>query len=81
MIGAVHAGSPFFGTPKLGSMNWEVPISGSLNWVYVQLGLFALAFGGLQVWWISNALQKGVKYLPRQAIRGLYEGEIGSPLA
>ena len=23
-----------------------------LNWGYVQLGLFALAFGGLQIWWI-----------------------------
>jgi hypothetical protein len=23
-----------------------------LNWGYLQLGLVALAFGGLQVWWI-----------------------------
>jgi hypothetical protein len=28
----------------------------SLNWGYVQLGLFALAFGGLQIWWISSTL-------------------------
>ena len=25
-----------------------------LNWGYIQLGLIAIAFGGLQVWWISN---------------------------
>ena len=29
----------------------------SLNWGYVQRGLFALAFGGLQIWWISSALR------------------------
>ncbi len=29
----------------------------SLNWGYVQLGLFALAFGGLQIWWISSTLR------------------------
>jgi len=28
-----------------------------LNWGYVQLGLFALAFGGLQIWWISSTLR------------------------
>ena len=28
-----------------------------LNWGYVQLWLFALAFGGLQVWWISSTLR------------------------
>ena len=28
----------------------------SLNWGYVQLGLFTLAFAGLQVWWISGTL-------------------------
>jgi hypothetical protein len=27
-----------------------------LNSGYVQLGLFALVFGGLQVWWISSTL-------------------------
>ena len=26
----------------------------TLNWGYLQLGLVALAFGGLQVWWISR---------------------------
>jgi hypothetical protein len=25
-----------------------------LNWGYIQLGLVALVFGGLQVWWISS---------------------------
>jgi len=25
-----------------------------LNWVYIQQGLVALVFGGLQVWWISS---------------------------
>ena len=29
-----------------------------LNSGYVQLGLFALAFGGLQVWWIGNVFKK-----------------------
>ena len=28
-----------------------------LNSGYVQLGLFALAFGGLQIWWISSTLR------------------------
>ncbi len=28
----------------------------NLNWGYVQLGLFALVFGGLQVWWISSVI-------------------------
>jgi hypothetical protein len=25
-----------------------------LNWGYIQLGLVALAFAGLQVWWIGS---------------------------
>jgi hypothetical protein len=29
-----------------------------LNWGYVQLGLSALAFGGLQVWWIGSTIRK-----------------------
>jgi hypothetical protein len=29
-----------------------------LNWGYLELGLFALAFGGLQIWWISSTLRK-----------------------
>ena len=29
-----------------------------LNWGYVQLGLVALFFGGLQVWWIGSTLKK-----------------------
>ena len=28
-----------------------------LNWGYLQLGLVALAFGGLQIWWISSTLR------------------------
>jgi hypothetical protein len=27
-----------------------------LNWGYIQLGLVALVFGGLQVWWIGSVL-------------------------
>jgi hypothetical protein len=27
-----------------------------LNWGYIQLGLAALVFGGLQVWWFSSVL-------------------------
>ena len=26
----------------------------NLNWGYFQLGLVTLAFGGLQLWWISS---------------------------
>jgi hypothetical protein len=25
-----------------------------MNWGYLQLGLVALVFGGLQIWWISS---------------------------
>jgi hypothetical protein len=28
-----------------------------LNWGYVQLGMVALVFGGLQTWWISSTLR------------------------
>ena len=28
-----------------------------LNWGDVQWGLLALAFGGLQIWWISSTLR------------------------
>jgi hypothetical protein len=40
-----------------------------LNWGYVQLGLFALVFGGLQVWWISSVFRR------RDRARPLNEGE------
>ena len=29
-----------------------------LNWGYLQLGLVAIAFGGLQVWWISRIFRR-----------------------
>ena len=29
-----------------------------LNAGYLQLGLFALVFGGLQVWWIGSTLRR-----------------------
>lgn len=29
-----------------------------LNWGTIQLGLVALAFGGLQVWWISSVFRR-----------------------
>jgi hypothetical protein len=28
------------------------------TWGHLQLGLLALAFGGLQVWWISSTIRK-----------------------
>ncbi|MCP9889132.1 MAG: hypothetical protein ACRC1L_03475 [Prochlorococcaceae cyanobacterium] len=28
------------------------------NWATIQLGLVALAFAGLQVWWIGSTLRK-----------------------
>jgi len=40
----------------------------NLNWGYIQLGLVALAFGGLQVWWISSTLRK------RELAKPLSEG-------
>ena len=30
-----------------------------LNWGYIQLGLVALVFGGLQVWWIGSVFRRG----------------------
>jgi len=45
-----------------------------LNSTYLQLGLFALAFGGLQVWWISTTLRK------RDLARPLSEGEFRKTL-
>ena len=30
----------------------------NLNWGYIQLGLVALVFGGLQVWWISRIFRR-----------------------
>ncbi len=44
------------------------------NLGYTQLGLFALAFGGLQVWWISSILRK------RDRSRPLNEGEFRKTL-
>ena len=29
-----------------------------LNWGYIQLGLVAVVFGGLQVWWISSVVRR-----------------------
>jgi len=45
-----------------------------LNWGYLQLGLFALAFGGLQIWWIGSTLRK------RELARPLSEGEFRQSL-
>ena len=45
-----------------------------LNWGYIQLGLVALAFGGLQVWWISSVFRR------RDLARPLSEGEFRKTL-
>jgi hypothetical protein len=45
-----------------------------LNWGYLQLGLFALAFGGLQVWWIGSVFKK------QRAPRPMGEGEFRKAL-
>jgi hypothetical protein len=45
-----------------------------LNWGYIQLGLVALAFGGLQVWWIGSTLKK------QRAPRPMGEGEFRKAL-
>ena len=39
-----------------------------LHWGYLQLGLFTLAFGGLQVWWIGSVFKK--QRTPRQKVEG-----------
>ena len=41
---------------------------------YLQLGLFALAFGGLQVWWIRSTLRQ------RDLARPMREGEFRKAL-
>ena len=48
----------------------EVVLMDHLNWGYLQLGLVALVFGGLQVWWISSVFRK------RDMARPLSEGQI-----
>ena len=45
-----------------------------LNLGYLQLGLFALAFGGLQVWWISSVFRR------RDLARPLSDGEFRKSL-
>jgi len=41
-----------------GSRNAVGGVMDNLNWGYIQLGLVAFAFGGLQVWWISSVFWK-----------------------
>ncbi len=36
----------------------ETSLMDHLNWGYIQLGLVALLFGGLQVWWIGSTLRR-----------------------
>ncbi len=45
-----------------------------LNWGYIQLGLVAVAFGGLQVWWISSVFRR------RDLVRPLSEGQFRKTL-
>ena len=45
-----------------------------LNWGYIQLGLVALIFAGLQVWWISTPFSK------RHLAQPLSEGEFRKSL-
>jgi len=45
-----------------------------LDWGYIQLGLVALAFGGMQVWWISSIFRK------RDLARPLSEGQFRKTL-
>ena len=45
-----------------------------LNWGYLQLGLVALVFGGLQVWWIGSTIRK------RDLARPLSEGKFRKSL-
>lgn len=52
----------------------NIPLSGPLNWGYLQLGLVALVFGGLQVWWIGSVFRR------RDLARPLSEGEFRKSL-
>lgn len=45
-----------------------------MHWGDAQLGLVALAFGGLQVWWIAGTLRK------RDLARPMSEGEFRKTL-
>jgi len=45
-----------------------------LNWSYLQPGLVALAFGGLQIWWISSVLRR------RDLARPMSDGEFRKSL-
>jgi len=45
-----------------------------MNWGYLQLGLVALVFGGLQVWWIGSVFWK------RKLARPLSVGEFRKAL-
>jgi hypothetical protein len=46
----------------------------TVNWGYLQLGLVALALGGLQVWWIGSVFWK------QKLARPLSEGEFRKAL-
>ena len=52
----------------------KVGVMEHLNTGYLQLGLVALAFGGLQVWWISSVFRR------RDLARPLSEGEFRKTL-
>jgi len=52
----------------------EVVVMEHLDWGYIQLGLVALAFGGMQVWWISSIFRK------RDLARPLSEGQFRKTL-
>ena len=52
----------------------EVVVMDHLNWGNLQLGLVALIFGGLQIWWISSTMRR------RDLARPLSEGEFRKSL-
>ena len=52
----------------------EVVVMDHMNWGYLQLGLVALVFGGLQFWWVGSTLRK------RDFARPLSEGEFRKSL-
>jgi hypothetical protein len=57
----------------------------NLNWGYIQLGLVALVFAGLQVWWISSTLRKRELAKPlseaafRKTLERIWTKEQGTP--
>jgi hypothetical protein len=56
-----------------------------LNWGYIQLGVVALAFAGLQLWWIGSVFKKRERSRPqtnrefRRSLEAIWKQEKQQP--